>query len=125
MSEESASLTLRVIVDGAMGVATTTAFDDDEIARTADVAREAARHSNPVQGFRGLYRDERAGRRHVDTFDEATAAISRAATRRTALRDDVRRAVRRPRRAVRRRVRHRRRRRWRAATRTASAATRG
>jgi predicted Zn-dependent protease len=63
MSEESASLTLRVIVNGAMGVATTTSFDDEEIARTAALAREAARHSQPVQGFAGLYRGEGAGGR--------------------------------------------------------------
>jgi PmbA protein len=75
MSEESAWLTLRVIVNGAMGVATTTAFDEDEIARTADVAREAARHSSAVQGFRGLYRDNEPVP-VVDSFDEATAAIS-------------------------------------------------
>ncbi len=58
MVEESASLTLRVILNGAMGVATTTAFDDDEIARTAALAREAAKHSKPVIGFKGLYRGE-------------------------------------------------------------------
>ena len=56
MAEESASLTLRVILDGAMGVATTTAFDDEEIARTVALAREAAKHSKPVVGFKGLYR---------------------------------------------------------------------
>src|SRR6476659_8493256 len=33
MSEASAELTLRVIVDGAMGVASTTVFDADELAR--------------------------------------------------------------------------------------------
>ncbi|HEX8252133.1 MAG TPA: TldD/PmbA family protein [Thermoanaerobaculia bacterium] len=75
MSEESASLTLRVIVNGAMGVATTTVFDDDEIARTAAVAREAAKHSSAVQGFRGLYRDNEPVA-EVDSFDEATAALS-------------------------------------------------
>jgi predicted Zn-dependent protease len=75
MSEESASLTLRVIVDGAIGVSTTTAFDDEEIARTVDVAREAARHSSRVQGFRGLYADNEP-LPDVDSFDEATAAIS-------------------------------------------------
>src|SRR5688572_27822457 len=57
MSEESAWVTLRVIVDGAMGVATTTSFEAEDIAETAGIAREAARHSNPVQGFKGLYRD--------------------------------------------------------------------
>ena len=75
MSEESASLTLRVIVDGAMGVATTSAFDADEIARTAGVAREAARHSNAVHGFKGLYRDNEPVLQ-LDSFDEATATLS-------------------------------------------------
>ncbi len=74
MSEESAWLTLRVIVDGSMGVATTTVFDDDEIARTAGVAREAAKHSKPVQGFRGLYRDNEDVPQ-LDTCDERTAAM--------------------------------------------------
>jgi PmbA protein len=58
MSEEGATLTLRVIVNGAMGVATTTVFDDEEIARTAQLAREAAKHSQPVVGFKGLYKGE-------------------------------------------------------------------
>src|SRR5436190_1618519 len=75
MSEESAWLTLRVIVGNAMGVATTTVFDDDEIARTAELAREAARHSNPILGFDGLYRDNEPVPQ-LDTFDERTAAIS-------------------------------------------------
>lgn len=75
MSEESAWLTLRVIVNGAMGVATTTTFEAEEIARTAEVAREAARHSNPVQGFKGLYRDDEP-LPELDTFDEATARIT-------------------------------------------------
>src|SRR5688500_9057200 len=74
MSEESASLTLRVIVNGAMGVATTTSFEDEEIAETAEIAREAARHSNPLEGFKGLYRDNDP-LPHLDTFDEATANI--------------------------------------------------
>jgi PmbA protein len=75
MSEESASLTLRVIVNGAMGVATTTVFEQDEIERTASLAREAAKHSNPVPSFQGLYRDNEP-LPHVDAFDEATAAIA-------------------------------------------------
>jgi PmbA protein len=75
MSEESAWLTLRVILGNAMGVATTTVFDDDEIARTAELAREAARHSNAIQGFKGLYRDNEPVPR-LATFDERTAAIS-------------------------------------------------
>jgi PmbA protein len=75
MSEEAASLTLRVIVDGAMGVATTTSFERDEIVETAEIARTSARHSSPVNGFRGLYRggDPVA---ELQTFDERTAALS-------------------------------------------------
>src|SRR6059058_5315707 len=57
MSEVSAGLTLRVIVDGSMGVASTTSFDDDEIRRTADLARNAAKHSSPLQNFTGLSRE--------------------------------------------------------------------
>lgn len=75
MSEESASLTLRVVVNGAFGVATTTVFEDDEIERTAALARESAKHSNPVQGFNGLYRDNEPLPR-VDGFDETTAALA-------------------------------------------------
>jgi PmbA protein len=77
MSEESAALTLRVIVNGAMGVATTTSFEADEIERTASVAREAARHSSPIQGFSGLYSANEA-LPSLDTFDEATASIEPA-----------------------------------------------
>ena len=54
MSEVSAELTLRVIIDNAVGVAATTVFDVDEIARTAALAREAARHGDPLQNFTGL-----------------------------------------------------------------------
>src|SRR5205823_7822143 len=56
MSEVSAELTLRVVIDGAMGVASTTSFDHDDIAEMAAVAREAARHSLPLRDFAGLYR---------------------------------------------------------------------
>src|SRR5260370_15807386 len=56
MSEISAELTLRVIVDEAMGVASTTSFDSQEIARTAELARDAARHADPLQNSSGLYR---------------------------------------------------------------------
>jgi predicted Zn-dependent protease len=75
MSEESAGLTLRVILNGAMGVATTSVFDDDEIARTAALAREAAKHSNAVQGWQGLYRANEPVPQ-LDTYDEATATLS-------------------------------------------------
>jgi PmbA protein len=78
MSEESASLTLRVIVDGAMGVATTTSFEQEEIEKTAEIAREAAKHSQPVPGFAGLYRDDEP-LPAVHSFDEETAKIAPAA----------------------------------------------
>jgi predicted Zn-dependent protease len=77
MSEISADLMLRVIVDGAAGVASTTSFDDAEIARTAELAREAARHSGRLQNFSGLYR---GGEPQPDlpTFDERVAALAPA-----------------------------------------------
>ena len=77
MSEVSAELELRVIVDNAMGVASTTVFDADEIARTAALAREAAHHSDALQNFSGLYRDNEP-LPVVRTFDEATAGIAPA-----------------------------------------------
>lgn len=75
MSEETAELLLRVIVNGAAGVAATTVFEDEEIAKTAQLARDAALHSQPMQGFRGLY-SENAPVPELRTFDEATAGIS-------------------------------------------------
>jgi PmbA protein len=77
MSEVSAGLTLRVIVDGSMGVASTTSFDDEEIRRTAELAREAAKHSSPLQNFTGLNR-ENAPLPDLETFDERTASITPA-----------------------------------------------
>jgi PmbA protein len=74
MSEVSAELTLRVIVDDAVGVAATTVFDADEIARTAALAREAARHGDALQNFTGLYRDAEP-LPALRTFDERVAAI--------------------------------------------------
>jgi predicted Zn-dependent protease len=56
MSEVSAELTLRVVIGGAMGVASTTSFERDDIAEMVAVAREAARHSLPLRDFGGLYR---------------------------------------------------------------------
>jgi len=61
MSEISAELTLRLVINGAMGVASTTSFEREDIAEMADVAREAARHSLPLPNFRGLYRERSAG----------------------------------------------------------------
>jgi predicted Zn-dependent protease len=74
MSEVSAELTLRVIVDNAVGVAATTVFDAEEIARTAALAREAARHGDPLQNFTGLYR-EAEPLPSLHTFHERVAAL--------------------------------------------------
>ena len=74
MSEVSAELTLRVIIDNAVGVAATTVFDVDEIARTAALAREAARHGDPLQNFTGLYRDSEP-LPNVHTFHQRVASI--------------------------------------------------
>ncbi|HEX7155166.1 MAG TPA: TldD/PmbA family protein [Thermoanaerobaculia bacterium] len=84
MAEESAWLTLRVFVGASMGVATTTVFDDEELARTAAVAREAARHAGAIPKFSGLYRANEPTP-VLDTFDEATAQLS-PAEKATALR---------------------------------------
>lgn len=77
MSETTAELSLRVVVDGAFGLASTTVFDDEEIRRTAGLAREAARLARPLPRFRGLYRNG-APLAALDTWDEATAAIAPA-----------------------------------------------
>ena len=77
MSEVSAGLTLRVVVNCSIGVASTTSFDDEEIRRTAELAREAAKHSSPLQNFSGLNRDN-APLPDVATFDERTAGITPA-----------------------------------------------
>lgn len=75
MSEVSAALTLRVIVNGSMGVASTTSFDDDELAAAAHLAREAARHADPLQNFTGLYRANEPVP-HLATYDAATAQLT-------------------------------------------------
>lgn len=85
MSEHSAELTLRVVIGGAMGVASTTVLDDDEIARTAELAREAARHAHPLPNFSGLYAaNDPAPELH--TYDETSARIT-AADKARALRE--------------------------------------
>lgn len=84
MSEESASLTLRVIVDGRMGVASTSSFDDAEIAAAAELAHEAARHADKLVNFSGLYHGDES-LLALPTFDEATASIA-PAVKATALR---------------------------------------
>ncbi len=85
MSEVSAGLTLRVFINGAMGVAATSSFEPDEIARTASLARESARHSNPLQNFTGLYRGDE-GAPNLPTCDDRTARIA-PAEKATLLRD--------------------------------------
>jgi PmbA protein len=75
MADLSASLTLRVIVDSRMGVASTSAFDDEELARVAELAREAARHADKLPNFSGLYRDGEAVP-VLRTFDARTASLS-------------------------------------------------
>ena len=84
MSEESAWLSLRVIIGGAIGVASTSSFDEEELARTAAVAREAAAHAGPTPGFCGLYQGN-GDVPALTAFDEATARIS-PATKATDLR---------------------------------------
>jgi PmbA protein len=77
MSEISASLTLRVIDGGCMGVASTSSFDREELLRTAELARESVRRSDPLPKFSGLY----SGNDPVPSlpaFDDATAALSPA-----------------------------------------------
>src|SRR5258708_30825895 len=56
MSEISAELTLRVLVDNAMGAASTTAFDDAQIGRTAALARQPAADAAPLPHSSGPYR---------------------------------------------------------------------
>ena len=75
MSEVTADLTLRVVIGGAIGVASTTTFDADGINRMVSLAREAARHSRPLPGFRGLYRGG-DGAPSLRTFDAQTAEIA-------------------------------------------------
>ena len=78
MSEMTAELSLRVVLGGSVGMASTTVFDTDEIARAAELAREAARHARPLPDFNGLYRDL-PPTPELATFDEATAVIPPAA----------------------------------------------
>jgi PmbA protein len=78
MSEISAELTLRVFVNGAMGVASTTSFDADAIAETANVAREAAKHSPPVPNFKGIYRGAEAFRPPIGRLKPAAPPSDKA-----------------------------------------------
>jgi predicted Zn-dependent protease len=75
MSERDASLTLRVIAGGRVGVASTSLITPEEIARIAALARDMAMRSAPVEGFAGLptITDPTPP---VATFDEATASVT-------------------------------------------------
>ncbi|HUP50433.1 MAG TPA: metallopeptidase TldD-related protein [Thermoanaerobaculia bacterium] len=78
MSETTGELTLRVVIGGAFGVASTTLLDAEEIRRTAELACEAARLARALPGFAGLHR--RCGAAPLlRTWDEATALIAPAA----------------------------------------------
>lgn len=77
MSEISGDLTLRVVVDSRVGVASTSSLDAGEIRRTADLARNAAKRSEPIPGFKGLTRDTSPAP-ELKTFDAATAALTPA-----------------------------------------------
>lgn len=75
MSEESASLTLRVVIGGRIGVASTTVVNGEGIARAAHIARQSALRSQPLKDFRGLHRAA-APAAHSSAFDEATAGLT-------------------------------------------------
>ena len=75
MSEVTADLTLRVVIGGAIGVASTTTFDAEGISRMVSLAQEAARHSQAPPGFQGLYRGGDPAP-SLRTFDERTAGIA-------------------------------------------------
>ncbi|HVT43084.1 MAG TPA: TldD/PmbA family protein [Thermoanaerobaculia bacterium] len=74
MSEISAELTLRVVADSRIGVASTTGFEPEEIRRIAKLALDAARRGKPLPHFRGLVR-EAGSLADLPTFDEETASL--------------------------------------------------
>jgi PmbA protein len=74
MAERSASLTIRVIVDGRSGVASTSSVDPEAIGRAAALARTLATRGERDPAFRGLHRS--APRASGDSFDEETAALT-------------------------------------------------
>lgn len=75
LSERGGSLTIRVVADGRIGVASTSATDDDALSRTAALALDLATRSEPVEGFRGLHRNLEPTP-DIGAFDEPTAGIS-------------------------------------------------
>jgi predicted Zn-dependent protease len=76
LSERGGSLTIRVVAGGRIGVASTSATDDGALRRTAALALDLAKRSEPVEGFRGLHRnmDPSPG---IGAFDEAKRKTSR------------------------------------------------
>jgi PmbA protein len=77
MSEISAVLSLRVIDRGRAGVASTTSFDSDSLRAAAALALEAARRSEPMPNFGGLYRGGEPAP-ELDTWRAPTAAVTPA-----------------------------------------------
>ena len=73
MSEESAHLSLRVVVDRRIGVAATSSLTAEDIANTAQIARTLALQNEPLDDFPGLYNAHEAVEA-LDTWDEQTAA---------------------------------------------------
>jgi PmbA protein len=78
MSEISASLTLRVIDGGRAGMASTTSLDRSSLSATASLAREAARRSEPMPRFSGLYQNADP-LPAIDCFAQSTASETPAA----------------------------------------------
>lgn len=74
LGERSVTLTVRVILDGRIGVATSSPSTDDEIRATTEAAADLARRSQIVPAFQGLYRS--APQARASAWDEATAAFS-------------------------------------------------
>ena len=75
MSEVSTSLSIRVIVDGKIGVASSSSLQSEDIAETAAVAREAARFASRLERFPGLYRGGEPAPA-LPLSDEATLRIT-------------------------------------------------
>ena len=74
MAERSAGVTIRAVVDHRIGVASTSSMDADDLEKTAKLAADLARKSEPLEKFDGLYR---GGDPLPDTasFDQATADL--------------------------------------------------
>lgn len=74
MAERSAALTIRVVLEGRSGVASTSSVDRESIGRAAALARELASRGERDPEFKGLHRS--AGRAGDAVWDEATASLS-------------------------------------------------